>query len=284
MRKSIAILALVFFMGISVKAQFNEYKYLVVPVKFDAFKKQNQHKTSTLIKHRLLKQGFTVVYNDNLPKELNENRCKALYVDLEDKSSMFTTKTSVLFRDCNGVEIYRTVEAKSKEKAFDAAYKEAIEGALKELEGITYSYEPKEPETGTKEKETMTVSYKDDVKKLEEPTGVNEVVIKERSTPSEQTYKAVEVETSNLGKAAVPVKKTGEAAEILYAQPIENGYQLVDTTPKVVYYLAQTSSPDIFLVEGVDKGSGLIHKKEGKWVLEYNGTEGKVIKELNIKF
>ena len=284
--KYITFTLLLFFgLTLTSQAQFNDYKYIVVPIKFNAFKRQNQHKTSTLVKHILVKQGFTVVYSDNLPIDLNENRCKALYADLDDNSSMFTTKTSVLFMDCNGVEIYRTAEAKSKEKAFEVAYKESIEGALRELDGITYSYKPKSSEEsdGTV-KDAVTISFKNDVKKLDEPKKIEEVVSMEKSTPTEQVYKSVKVEPSNLKKASVTKEGTGKAVEVLYAQPIESGYQLVDTTPKVIYYLTKTSSPDIFLVEGLDKGSGLIHKKEGKWVLEYNGTEGKIIKELNIKF
>ena len=70
--------------------------------------------------------------------------------------------------------------------------------------------------------------------------------------------------------------------DLLYAQPIEGGYQLVDATPKIVYVLKATSSPDIFLITK-DGKNGVIFKDEGKWYVEMD-ENGSRAKELNIKF
>ena len=77
-------------------------------------------------------------------------------------------------------------------------------------------------------------------------------------------------------------KQGNKGKNVLYAQPIEGGYQLVDATPKIVYVLKATSSPDIFLVTK-DGKNGVVFKDEGKWYLEMD-AKGSKAKELNIKF
>src|SRR5690606_3421433 len=82
--------------------------------------------------------------------------------------------------------------------------------------------------------------------------------------------------------------KSGVAPEpstiTLYAQPIENGYQLVDTTPRVVMRIFKTSREDVFTAsDGVHSGV-LVKTPEGKWIFEYF-TDGKNLsREMNIRF
>lgn len=69
----------------------------------------------------------------------------------------------------------------------------------------------------------------------------------------------------------------------LYAQPIENGYQLVDATPKLVVKIFKTSQPDYFTAVSEEK-NGVVFKKEGAWYFEY--YENNVLKseKITIKF
>ena len=70
--------------------------------------------------------------------------------------------------------------------------------------------------------------------------------------------------------------------DILYAQPIEGGFQLVDNTPKVVYILKSTSVPEVFMLNTEGK-NGVVFKNEEKWFIEID-EKGSKAKELNIKF
>ena len=67
----------------------------------------------------------------------------------------------------------------------------------------------------------------------------------------------------------------------MYAQEIENGFQLVDSSPKVVYRIKSTGLSNTYIVEGK---SAIVYKKGDDWVLEY--YEGSVLKQdlLYIKF
>ena len=288
MTKRFLFLILILLFSGPVHSQLNEYKYVVVPVKFDGFKQQNQHKTSTMTKFCLVREGFNVVYDDNLPEDIRQNRCLGLYVDLKDNSSMFTTKVNFVFEDCDGNEIFKTIEGRSKEKDFVKAYKEAIEEAILPLKKLNYTYEGEnvvtESDSNTVQ-ETVTINMGNDVKKLVE-TPKDEYVVEEKATEEEQVYETVVISETTIEKNEENNPQPNEQSEpqTLYAQAIDNGYQLVDTTPKVVYKLTKTALENTFLVEGIDAGNGLLYKKEEKWILEYNSKNGKTVRELAIKF
>ncbi len=67
----------------------------------------------------------------------------------------------------------------------------------------------------------------------------------------------------------------------MYAQPVKNGYQLVDTTPKVVFILQKTSVQNVYIIKGKD---GTVFLNDGQWIAEY--YEGEELKRevLDIKF
>jgi hypothetical protein len=269
------------------RAQLNDYKYIIVPKKFDGFRNENQYQTSTLIKYLLVQRGFEVVYDDALPADLNANRCLGLLVDFEDLSGMFSTKVILKLKDCNSVVIMATEQGKSKEKDFKLAYNEAIKDAFRSFDTVNYSYNPKD-----KEKEPVTLSFKNDVKKLEEPpreTPKNrkEQLVIEEVTPERQTYKSMEPVPSDINKVATDVGKTADApmliSEVLYAQEIPNGFQLVDSTPRIRLKIFKTSKPDQYLAKS-DEHEGIFYAKEGKWFFEYYVGDQLRVEELTIKF
>ena len=246
-------------------AQLNNYKYIVVPIKFQGFKNDNQYRTSTLVKYLFASEGFNTVYGNALPEELRENPCLGLRAELLDDSGLLATKTQLALKDCNGVQIMKSQEGKTKNKNFEQAYREAISESFGSFRGLDYAYAPEEE---TKSSEPITVSFKNDVKSLE-----NQPDQKAKTDGAE----------AGLDKKAKLESSTSEGnKDVLYAQPIENGYQLVDSTPKVVYKLRSTSAPDVFLVNK-DGKSGIVYKNDGKWFIEMDDKSGKA-KELNIRF
>lgn len=305
------------------KAQtsLNDYKYIVVPKKFDAFKEENRYQTGSLIKHLFTQKGFTVVWEDDMPEGLANNRCQGLFVDLNDKSSMFSTKTTIVLNDCNKKQVFATLEGKSREKDYKKSYSEAIKKAMASFDGLGYEYNGR-----SETNEPVTVSFKNDVKKLEEPKKLsttsekqNDEVIVQEATREKQTYKdntpvqsdikkvekkepaVVQISTteeqvfettepvesnikkvkSQKDKAEMSVEK--QDASVLYAQEIPNGYQLVDSSPKILLKILKTSVPDYYLAEG-EGGRGMVYTKNGKWYFEHYKGENLIAEELNIKF
>ncbi|MDV7140269.1 hypothetical protein R3X28_15365 [Maribacter sp. TH_r10] len=283
--KKLIVLLVVF--GISYgysQENLNAYKYVIVPKKFDAFKKENQYKTSTLVKYLFTQNGFDAVYDDAMPPDLERNRCLGLQVFINDESSMFTTKTSITLKDCASKEVLTTIMGTSKEKQYESSYREALTEAFSTIKDSNYKYSP----SGTEMVSAVVVPAEVGDKPVVPKNKPNVAVVQQVATPENQSYKSKEPVTSTIKKSepveSVVMAEKEDYSGILYAQEIENGYQLVDSTPKIRLKIYRTSMPDVFSVANENGANGMVFKKDGKWYLEYN-TNGKMTtEELNIKF
>lgn len=250
MKKIFLLLALT--MACTVFAQenpVNNYKYVIVPHKFEFFKEPNKYNMNELTKMVFEKYGFTVFYADQkLPDELALNKCLALYGDLENDSGLLTTGLYILLKDCGGQVIYKSGKGSSKTKDFKKAYYEALREASASMASLNYQY-----------------------------NGGN------------STTKAVAVEEVKFKplQPAIPAQATETLSIVnenqLFAQPIANGYQLVDMSPKVVLKMYKTSLPDNFTAQGEGK-NGVVFKKGSEWFFEYYKDDKLVSEKLNIKF
>ena len=216
----------------------NDYKYVVVPKKFDFLKEENKYNLNQLTKMLFEKYGFKVYFEgDNKPADLALDRCRALYGNLIDDSGMMSTGLYITLSDCNGNVLFKSEKGKSKQKDFQKGYHQALRDASTSLEGLNYTYTGKDIATTTTE------------------------------------IKATQTATNT------PVNNEN----ILFAQPIPNGYQLVDTTPKVVLKMYKTSQQDSFTAVS-DTKNGVVFKKGNDWYFEYYLNDKLVSEKLNIKF
>lgn len=67
----------------------------------------------------------------------------------------------------------------------------------------------------------------------------------------------------------------------MYAQVSENGFQLVDPKPTVVFFLLRTNNPHQFIIK--DK-NGVFTKMEDDWLAEYYDNGKLVSKRYQVKF
>ena len=241
----------------------NNYKFIVVPDQFDFLKQKDEYKTSSLTKFLLKKNGFTVVLNsEQYPKDLRDNPCSGLKALVLDKSSMFKVKVIIELRDCSNKILYTSDEGVSKLKEFKKGFQEAIRNAHASMNDITY--EPFLLETIEKDKKEIVT--------------VNPVLVKE--------VKEVKLEVE------LPVINNIEAAQIspinnialsttLYAQPKENGFQLINLKPQVVFVILNTSVKGVFVIK--DK-NGLLYKKGGNWIAEFYENGKLIEKKYQVKF
>ncbi|MBE7648983.1 hypothetical protein G1L02_11250 [Tenacibaculum finnmarkense] len=139
----IIILLLLISTSIQAQKNVNNYKYIMVPNKFDFLKTVDQYQTSSLTKFLFKKHGFTVFLADEvLPDDLAENRCLALTAVLTDASSLFTTKNSITLKDCGNKDVFSSKEGRSKIKNYKKSYHEAIRNAFKSIKALKYKYTP----------------------------------------------------------------------------------------------------------------------------------------------
>jgi len=226
----------------------NNYKYVLVPDKFDFSRDINQYGLNTTTKLLLEQKGFVAfVGNDGLPPELAANKCNALKAELVEKRGLFVTNLTLVLKDCQGNIIFKGKEGKSREKEFQTAYDEALRNAFSSLKDVPYKYD-------------STI--------VAQPQQV-------AATPAVSSPAPV---------PAVPVKPVlTEITGTLYAQLTPNGYQLIDTTPKKILSLLKTSMPDYFIVEA-GPSTAVVFKKDGEWLLEYYKDNKLISQKLDIKF
>ena len=248
MRIKILLLAL-FSSVIGFSQSVNDYKAVIVPLKYDFLKTDNQYRLATMSKANLTKSGFQAFYaNEQLPAGYND-RCEVLYMDVKKDNGFLVTKLFVEFKDCYGKVVYTSEVGKSKEKDYEAAYRECLDLAFVSINELHYKYSGKAPVSSS----TRTVAAT--------------VIPATPLVPATAIAPVADVSDPNL----------------LYAQPTENGYQLIDKTPKVVMKLLKTSRPDSFIAikDGVQ---GSLNAKDNQWFFEYYKNDQLVSEKVVVKF
>ena len=231
----------------------NNYKYVIVANKLDFFKKADQYQTSSLTKFLFNKYGYKSYLDiENLPEEIIENKCSSLSASINNSSNMFTTKVNLVLKDCNDKIIYEGPVAKSKEKDHKKAFHEAIRNIFKDPEIKNYSYKPK--------------------------NSIAKTNVKIVSTPKELPKVKKEISTPKIITKSEPKII---AKNVLYAQATNNGFQLVDTNPKVVFKVLKTNQENLFIIEGKN---GILYKKGSNWIAEYYENNVLIQKEYQVKF
>jgi hypothetical protein len=266
MKKIICLLAL-FTITVSFAQveKINNYKYIIVPEKFDFLKEANKYNLNTLTKSMFEKAGFTVfMSNEQLPADLALNRCRALYGDLESDSGMLRTKLKIQIKDCFGTILYASEEGSSREKDYQKGYYEALRKAAASFYQLGYAYVGDEASNAYLQQGQPVASAS--------PAVPAAPVVSATSAPVVPAAPALSAATPG----ATPYNQ-------LFAQPIANGYQLVDTTPKVVLKMYKTSQPDSYTAIS-DTKNGVVFKKGNDWFFEYYQNDKLVSEKLNIKF
>ncbi|MFH4967047.1 hypothetical protein V8G61_02485 [Gaetbulibacter sp. M240] len=272
MKTAFFSILIICFLGFNVFAQtsINDYKYVIVPKKYDFLKEPNQYQINALSKFLFEKYGFEAyMEGDELPQDLNYNRCLALNADMFKDSGLFRTKLALVLKNCNGTEIYKGPDGESREKDFKRAYTEATRNAFKPLELLNYKYEPGGIAA------TKAVLPKQQTK----PQEIQELPQAVKAKMAEQKIQQQEVKEEIVPEGSS--QQSEESLETLYAQEITNGFQLVDKTPKVVYRMFNTQIANVYLVEN---HSAMIYKHNGQWVYETLDNGVVVQKFLIIKF
>lgn len=246
--KKYILIALFFVSGLSVAQSINDYQYVIVPSKFDFLSEKDQYRLNTLTKMMMEKYGF-ITYFDTDP-EARKYNCNKIFVEVSNAKSIMKTLLVITLKDCNNTILFVSKEGESKEKDYGVAYGQALREASKSLETMGYRYNGTMTETQT----TTVVT-----------TDIGSGITRE--------VKQIQPKSSKANVTKVP----------LNAQPVINGYQLVDMTPKIILTIWYTSAEGIFLAER-NQTQGVVFAQNGSWFFEYY-SEGKRVSEvLDIRF
>lgn len=212
----------------------NDYKYAIVPSKFEFLKDKDQYRLNTLTKMLMEKYGFKTYFDtDILPLEVAETNCNKVFVEVQNTGNLFSTKLVVILKDCKNEILFTSTEGKSREKEYQVAYNQALRQAFTSFEKLAIKEKVED-----KLKQEVVVPT-NDIKRIKDST--------------------------------------------LFAQPIENGFQIIDTTPKVILKIYTTSNPSCFIAFK-DTIQGVLVNKESQWFFEYYSNSKVVSEKMEIKF
>lgn len=253
--KKVVTIILVFCISNCFAQSINDYQYLVIPSLFGFQKTNNQFGTQSLVEAYFREKGFAVIKeSEGLPTELNNNKCRAMYVSMTEKSSMFSTKIIVFVKDCNGKILAESKVGTSNEKQYDLVYKQAVRTALITFPDFNYSYQAKSL-TEIQPAPEKIVPYKELTEFKRKP-----------SVDAEKKYEISPIENSNY-----------------QVERLANGFLIIDKTTNMVFAkFFRTTNPDIFIVKQGDV-SGIATSKNEKIFVEV--IENNILKTqvLNIK-
>lgn len=270
------------------QSNLNDYKYVIVAKKYDFLNEADQYQLNSLSKFLFNKYGFeALMEGEKYPEDLLKNRCLALNADALKDPGMFKTKISIELTDCNDQVVYTSGLGISREKEYKKSYTEAIRDAFKSFETVNYKYQPKENTTTATAEETL--DKKEVVEEIQQLRQEIESLKKQKvevvNEKQDQVVSKAEVKILNeptvVEKITETTKVYEDSSNILYAQETESGFQLVDSSPKVVYKIIKTGVNNVFLV---DNQTAIIYKKGDSWILESSESGSAIKKELNIKF
>lgn len=243
----------------------NNYKYILVPETFEFTKSEDQYQLNSLLKFLFNRHGYEAYFsNDDLPEDLKNNRCLALNAEaLKLKGGLFKTKMEIILKDCFGNIVMKSQIGESRVKDFKKAYTEAIRQAFETYQNVDYKY--------VSTQETIIEPSKSKVENVKQPT----VEVDRSNDEIKTTVKEVEAVKTEVAP------KIDDFSDLHYAQEIKNGYQLVNSEPRIVMILLSTAAENVFIVKGKN---AIVFKEDGFWYYSENNGELKERKTMNIKF
>lgn len=251
--KKVLFLMLFLATSLGFAQSLNDYKYAIVPSKFEFLKEKDQFRLNTLTKLLMEKYGFVTYFDsDVLPSEVAENNCNKVYVDVKSNGNLFVTKLTVVLKDCKNVVLFSSSEGKSREKELQVAYNQSMREAFSSFDNLEYKYNGMQ-NVKKEEVSNYKMITKDSTLKLQE----NGIIIVEN-----------DLEFQNL----------------LVAEIIKLGYLLIDpATSAIVLKLYKTSNENVFIANS-NSINGVVIKKGQEIFFEYYENKQLISRKLNVNF
>jgi hypothetical protein len=248
-------LFLIFFLASSLgfAQSVNDYKYAIVPSKFEFLKDKDQYRLNTLTKMLMEKYGFVTYFDtDILPTEVAESNCNNVYVDVQNTGNMFSTKLIVVLKDCKNAILFTSLEGKSREKEYQVAYNQALRVAFSSFDKLEYKF------SGIQK-------------------GRSEEVANYKMITKDSTLKIQE-------NGIIIVESDLEFENLLVAETIKLGFLLIDpTTSTIVLKLYKTSNENVFIANS-NSINGVVIKKGQEIFFEYYKDKQLISKKLYVNF
>ncbi|SKB78129.1 hypothetical protein SAMN05660776_2978 [Salegentibacter holothuriorum] len=276
------IFVLAFFIGtMSAFAQnLDQYKYIIVPEKFEFSKEENEYQVNALTKFLFDKYGFeTLMKGEEKPLDLQENYCLGLTANVKDHSGLFVTKLVVQLEDCRGSIVFETKEGRSRIKDFKDAHQEALRDAFTDIKELNYEFNPAgvSVSTSSANEEQPKVVEEAEVAKTEpnpQPDKISEEIKTPTTAPAEVVVKNPMIENASIKE--LNFEKDGTSYTLRKSDSGYSFYQENSEEPFAV--LAKSGGENSFIYKSLTRQGVAYFDKGGNLVVEYLNAENKSVK------
>lgn len=251
----------------------NNYKYVIVPVKYDFLKTEDQYLLNSLTKFLLEKEGFTAfLENEQWPEDLKNDICNALYIDVSDDNKLFKTKLQFDLKDCTKQKVFTSEVGESRNKDYKGAYHESLRNAFKSLTAINYAYSPTDnSKTTLKETTAPQVVAVTEAKP-------EKVITKEATTPP-----VVPITPEVVAVTGAKPEKVSSKDPYLKATETAYGFLVTENNSgKELFQLMASGKENVFLVKGQN---AIVYKTNtGFWKKESIAEDKLIVESLDLRF
>lgn len=261
MIKNITCTALFFiaFSGAFAQNQLNDYKYIVIPTKFEFQHSESEYNLNALLKFLFEKNNFnTLMSSEPLPEDFNQNGCLALRSNVINESQLFKTKMRIELKNCRGEVVFTSSQGFSREKVYKTAYQEAIRMAFESFKRLNYNYIPNsETHIADRDANSEIEKLKEEIKELKSEK------IPDHSTADSTTLNHKENKVKDLETPLHEEKENKALIAELMSGSVFN-YQLKNKEGQLIYTLLFSGKEDVFIVKNKE---ALVYKKKNKWIM-----------------
>lgn len=238
------------FLSLNVSAQngvFDDYKYIIIPTKFEIQDKENDFQLNTLVRQLFKQEGFDVYMDTELlPDEYQNDPCAGLRVQLDKRFNILQTYITINMYNCKNKVVFLS-EGSSREKDFRTGYHEAIRMAFRKVESANY-----------------TLNTNPSTKVTQENTSLSK---EERIEMRKQTVRD-QSDVFNFN------------GETLYFFPVDDNIHIYDANAYDIVAKLSPINKTMFIYNSDDKDGVMTKKENGDFELEYREAKSKQTKIL----
>ena len=240
------LLLFILFTSYTFSQSINDYQYVIVPIKFNFLKEKDKYRLNTLTKLLLQKYTFkSYLSTEQLPVEIENQRCGILYATVSENNNFFMTKVKVVLKDCKDEVVYETEFGTSREKEYATAYNEALRAAFKSFDKLNYKYQPSDKSLGKIDEAAQVVKAK------------LEVTIPKKSVETIDANASYQETTEEMINKRLKVVQT------------DVGFELYDVSNVLVLTARKTSVANVFMAKAGDENGILQRGKDFNWYFDY---------------
>ena len=275
------LLTLIALTSVSAQKSLNDYKYIIVPNKFEFLKEADEHRLNSLTKFLFEKYNFDVLMEDEIfPSDYSNNNCLGLKADVLKDSNLFKTKLYVQLKNCKNEIIFTSAEGESREKNFKTAYNLALRNAFKSIEDANYSYNFENVMTSNSEIEVVEENQ-EEIKKLKEEIKVLKETKKEEVVVNKQETVLTKTEEKPVVKTNINTSVSNNTLTAIIISGSVFSYHLLNDVGEKRYTILFSGKTDLYIVKDLD---AVIYKLNNLWVIAEVKEDGLQVKSLDIKF